>query len=254
MSDRPAVTEADLNAYVDGHPPDRRAEQVEAYLREHPEEAGRIRVYGELNAALREAYRNVLSEPVPDRLRQFRHRNLTARLARAAAVAGIFLLGGLAGWYGRGVLPKTAGLGTPPMVQQAIAAHAVYAPEVKHPVEVGANHEAHLVAWLSKRLGAKVRAPDLTGLGYHLVGGRLLPDQGKPAAQFMYQNGTGTRLTLYVRNLAGQSSTAAFRYKREDGVSAFYWVDRKLGYVLIGPMDRSALLDVAHQVYQQLSG
>lgn len=254
MSDRPAVTEADLNAYVDGRLPDRRIPQVEAYLRDYPEEAERIRAYGELNAALREAYRDALSEPIPERLRHFHRSAMLGRAAKAAAAVAIFLVGALAGWFGRDALPGGDGSATPQIVQRAIAAHAVYTPEVKHPVEVGADHEAHLVAWLSKRLGARVRAPDLTGLGYHLVGGRLLPDRGKPAAQFMYQNGGGTRLTLYVRNLAGQSSTAAFRYKREDGVSAFYWVDRRLGYVLIGPMDRSALLDVAHQVYRQLSG
>ena len=36
--------------------------------------------------------------------------------------------------------------------------------EVAHPVEVGAAQEAHLLQWLSKRLGRKLAAPDLRTL------------------------------------------------------------------------------------------
>jgi anti-sigma factor RsiW len=35
----------------------------------------------------------------------------------------------------------------------AIAAHRTFSVETRHPVEVGAYEEAHLVQWLSKRLG-----------------------------------------------------------------------------------------------------
>ena len=45
--------------------------------------------------------------------------------------------------------------------RRAANAHAVYVPEVRHPVEVGADQEAHLVQWLSKRLAVPVRAPAL---------------------------------------------------------------------------------------------
>ena len=55
-----------------------------------------------------------------------------------------------------------------------------------HPVEVGADDEQHLVNWLSKRLGVKVRAPKLDDAGMSLVGGRLLPGENGPVAQFMY--------------------------------------------------------------------
>ena len=54
-------------------------------------------------------------------------------------------------------------------------AHAVYAPDMGRPVEVGGDNEKALVTWLTKRLGAPVSAPSLSALGYELVGGRLLP-------------------------------------------------------------------------------
>ena len=37
--------------------------------------------------------------------------------------------------------------------RQAVLAHVVYSPEVRHPVEVRAAQQEHLVQWLSKRLG-----------------------------------------------------------------------------------------------------
>ena len=61
------------------------------------------------------------------------------------------------------------------IARRAAIAHATYSPEVRHPVEVGADDEQHLVGWLSKRLGIKLRAPKLDEAGMSLVGGRLLP-------------------------------------------------------------------------------
>jgi anti-sigma factor RsiW len=43
----------------------------------------------------------------------------------------------------------------------AIAAHRTFSVETRHPVEVGANEEAHLVQWLSKGLGHRLIVPDL---------------------------------------------------------------------------------------------
>ncbi|MDX1606139.1 MAG: anti-sigma factor, partial [Candidatus Competibacterales bacterium] len=135
-------------------------------------------------------------------------------------------------------------------VDEALLAHTVYTPEVRHPVEVPASQQQHLVTWLSKRLDAEIRAPALEMLGFELLGGRLLSAAGGPAAQFMYQDGGGRRLTLFVRRTAG--SDTAFRYLQRDGLNAFYWTDRDLGYALIGDLDKAALTQVAHAVYNQL--
>jgi anti-sigma factor RsiW len=140
------------------------------------------------------------------------------------------------------------------LARRAAVAHATYSPEVRHPVEVGADQEAHLVTWLSKRLGTQLRAPKLEAVGYNLVGGRLLPGEQGPVAHFMYQCNRGTRVTLYVRSdMAAQRSTA-FRYSREGNVDVYYWVDSKLGYaVSSGDISKETLLDVANAAYQQLN-
>jgi anti-sigma factor RsiW len=173
-------------------------------------------------------------------------------LMRYAAVMAWVAVGGIGGWYLHGYdVAKSAD--TVAFARRAAIAHIVYSPEVRHPVEVGADQEAHLVAWLSKRLGGSLKVPQLAPLGYNLVGGRLLPGNQGPVAQFMFQDSTGQRLTLYVRNGAGDTKETAFRYARESGISVFYWVDGKFGYALSGDVEKADLLRVANVVYRQLN-
>ena len=54
-----------------------------------------------------------------------------------------------------------------------------------------------MVKWLTKRLGTPVKPPMLGTLGYELVGGRLLPGNSGPVAQFMYQEASGQRRKLH---------------------------------------------------------
>ena len=171
---------------------------------------------------------------------------------RYAAVAAWLAIGGSLGWYMHGYQQGRAAASVA-FVHQAALAHAVYAPEVRHPVEVGADQEAHLTAWLSKRLGTSLKVPHLATAGYELVGGRLLPGNTGPAAQFMYQDARGQRLTLYVRSDKDDNQETAFRYAREENVGVFYWIDGPFGYALTGDLEKSELLRIAQLVYQQLN-
>jgi len=247
------VTEADLHAFLDGALPEARRGDVEAYLAAHPDEAARLAAYRQQIEGLRARFDTVLEEPVPERLAQVVQ--LPPRrpaLLRVAAVSGWLVVGAAAGWLARGVEapspPRTVQI-----ARDAALAHAVYVPEVRHPVEVAADQEEHLVAWLSKRLGGEVRAPQLTAQGFHLVGGRLLPGDAGPAAQFMYQDNSGRRLTLYVRTAATENQETAFRFTQEGGVRVFYWVDGPFGYALTGEIEREPLLRAANAVYAQFN-
>lgn len=250
------VTEADLQAYADGRVAAPRAAQIEAWLASRPEHAERIAEYRRLSDEMRALYDPVLSEPVPDRLLTGRPRRWRAVALAAAWVALGVGVGAIAGWqlHEKEAPKPVAGDAGAAMAHRAALAHATYSPEVRHPVEVGADQEAHLVAWLSKRLGASVRAPRLENVGYSLVGGRLLPGDNGPVAQFMYQCNAGTRVTLYVRTEATNNGETAFRYAKEGNVRVFYWVDRRLGYALsTSDISKDDLLKVSNAVYQQLN-
>lgn len=250
------VSEHDLQAYADGKLAEERRAAVAAWLAAHPEDAERIESYRQVAEELRSTYDGVLEEPVPERLQ---HALRPARRRRAAFVAAWLALGAalgaILGWQLREWRePLATFVDAPALPRRAAVAHATYSPEVRHPVEVGADQEAHLVSWLSKRVGAPLRAPHLEGVGYSLVGGRLLPGESGPTAQFMYQCKQGTRVTLYVRNEAATNRETAFLYSQEGKVRVFYWMDRKLGYaVSSGDISKETLLNVANAAYQQLN-
>jgi anti-sigma factor RsiW len=157
-----------------------------------------------------------------------------------------------AGCYLRQFEPGDARLAAR-LPDEAVSAHAVFTPEVRHPVEVGAAEKDHLVAWLSKRLSHPLRMPDLGAFGFELVGGRLLAEAGLPAAQFMFQNDKGRRLTLYIaRNPANRET--AFRIDRHGALTTCYWFDSGLGYALAAEISRDEMLPIARAVYDQIEG
>jgi anti-sigma factor RsiW len=242
------VTEQDLHAYVDGRLEPARRGEIEAFLAANSEAAEKVAAYRRQSQMLRALFDPAMDEPVPSRFR--RPLRQPWPMVRYAAMVAWLGIGVVVGYFLRSPGIATVAV---PLAQQAAIAHAVYAPEVLHPVEVGAAQEPHLVAWLSKRLGGEVRPPDLARLGYELVGGRLLPGGEKPAAQFMYQDARGQRITLYVRHDEKGGRETAFRYARQGNVSVFYWLDREFGYALSGELAKDDLLRVARVVYEQLN-
>lgn len=265
---RKVIIENDLQAYVDGLLPEPRRVEVEAYLASHPREARRVQSYRQQNRKILALFDPVLRETVPDHLRAAAMAPATAHAPRRVwprLVAGLliacFSCG--AGWLLRGELqpprlvqldagqwqsaPQSASL-----ARQAAIAHVVYSPDVRRPVEIGADQEDQLVAWLSKRLNAKIQAPSLGALGYELIGGRLLPGNSGPVAQFMYHDASGQRLTLYVSTENRSNQNTGFHFAEEGPVNVFYWIDGPFGYALSAGIDKGELVRVASAVYAQL--
>ena len=246
------IEEKDLQAYVDRQFDPARGAEVEAYLSSHPREAERVAAYRGQNEALHAVYDPVLEHLVPPAMLSPRQRTWIGHSVRIAATVMIFALGAAGGWWLRGQGGVTEEASAPLLAERAVLAHSVYVPEVLHPVEVAAEQEAHLVKWLSKRLGAEIRAPRLAEAGFALVGGRLLPDAPSPAAQFMYEDAEGQRITLYLRTEVEENRTTAFRWFRQGDLVVCYWIDQSIGYALSGAMDKDELWELARLIYQQL--
>ena len=258
------VTEADLHAYADGQLPPARHAEIDTFLDTRPAERQRVDDWRAQNLALKQLLDPVVSEPLPLRLplapapaAAWRHgpwRSLAAGLAIAVVGTG-------SAWFGRGAydghLQRSAMLAAAQagrldgFAHRAAVAHVVYSPDPRRPVEVGADQEQALVTWLTRRMGADVRPPDLRALGYGLIGGRLLPGDKGPVAQFMFGGARGERLTLYVtREDAGRET--AFRFGQDGAVNVFYWVDKDFGYAISSAESRQEMLRVAESVYGQL--
>lgn len=259
MSEQPLpIGEDDLQAFIDDRLPEARRALVEAYLAEHPEVRERVELDRRHRDALRAQLAGKVAEPIPARLRiaslkAARHGAGTRRLQLAAAAVAIFILGGASGWVAHRIAPGAAPTTASPtlaVARDATAAYRTFVVEVAHPVEVDAAHEAHLLHWLSKRVGRKLAAPDLTRFGYRLMGGRLLPASTGAAAQLMYEDTEGKRLTVYVQ--AEHGTETAFRFRREGDASSFVWIDRGFGFAVTAQADRDTLLPIAEVLYHGL--
>lgn len=245
------VTEDELHAFVDGELPEDRRAAVEDWLSSHADDAALVAAWRTQAEMIRARYGSVANEPVPERLTLERLASNGKRwksIAAAAAI-GAFMIGGIAGWMAHG-----ASAAAPPasdlFTEQALNAHRLYINEVRHPIEVRAN-EAHLLPWLSRRVGATLRAPDLSPFGLSLLGGRLLPCRsGAAAALFMYEGSSGERFTLYVSKL--KESQSALRYNESDNFALVRWVEGEVGYALSGPADKVRLKTIARSAYEQM--
>jgi anti-sigma factor RsiW len=249
------ITEAELHALIDGELTEEARAEADTLLAGSPADQALAREFRAVNEAMRAQYAGRLEEPVPPAMLALLARmprwssGIAPRQFALAAAVLIAVMAGLAGYFARGFMAGPA-RAAPSFVANALGAHNVYLPEVRHPVEVKAEEE-HLVRWLARRVGAPIRAPSLADRGWRLMGGRLLPDLGHPAAQFMYEDAGGRRITLYIRKETGMSNTA-FRYYEKDGLASFYWIDRPLAYALAGRIAREELTAIADVVYTQL--
>ncbi|WMY06822.1 anti-sigma factor [Paraburkholderia phenoliruptrix] len=265
-----------LSAFVDDEVSAGERERIAALLAAHPQAAARVAAWRAQKAALRvlcgapqaDTPRAAASHaPLPGhdsspsaddpavivlrpRTPWWRHVGVAACwLALGAGLA--LALGPLAprltggAWNGLGAR-------APSFAERADIAYAVYTPERRHPVEVAASEEEHLINWLSRRLNRPLSVPSLQEYGYSLVGGRLLPGDAGPAAQFMYENRAGARLTLYVTGTARDEN--AFRLLRDGNRRTFYWISDGMGYALSGPIAEGKLRAIAVDVCSALGG
>lgn len=278
----PTIADADLHAYVDDRLPAGQRVAVEDYLRKNPDVAARVQAYTEQKSAIQALHREKLKESIPERLLRAAHGegaspkettttpqhkpwmsvlSFNGAAWRIAAGLVIAFVGGMAGWVGRGQLvaetttPHLASSADPTgggLPRWAAMAHRVYSPDMKRPVELGAQDEPQLVKWLSRRLRTPIQPPTLSGFGYNLIGGRLLSGPQGPVAQLMYQNASGQRLTLYVSSERAATQQGDVHYAKEGSVNVYYWFYDKYGYAMSADVDKARLEPLAASACQQL--
>jgi len=203
-----------------------------------------------------------LDEPVPPSL-SATPCTLHVWFRRYAALFVVAVFAGAGGWYLHEMAQSAslawhteADTDTKPesvteLARQAVLAYVIYTADSGHPVEIGAEQGDVLENWLSGRIGADVRAPELGTHGYALIGGRLLPGHSGPVAQFMYHDQRDQKLTLYISTEQVQYRDSGFHFMHAMGVDVFYWIDGQFTYAISGSIGKDALARLASAVYQQ---
>jgi anti-sigma factor RsiW len=247
----PAVRDIDLMAYADGllDADPKRKTEVETYLRQHPEEAARVRDYAAQNNAIRRLYSPVLSEPVPERLQavlDYRRGRALGPVARAAIASGLILAAGFTGWV-IGQRGQSA-----PWPMQAFVDQMLMTDERPYLTSSSASDQAldqameertQPLDWLSHQIAVSLQPPDLTSQGFTLVEKRLVAANGPQAVQVIYATSSGRRLSLFLRT-RWQDETPQFRFAEKDGVTMVYGLEGPLAYALAGQLDRKEMVEV----------
>jgi anti-sigma factor RsiW len=251
-----AISEEELQALVDDHLGHEQQSRVLRYLQDNPDVARRVAAYRDQRDALRAALGPVAAEPLPPQLdlqlliqQRLAQRRFPWRAAAAVVLA--FGLGGAGGWLlNFGTAPPTLSISL--LSEQAVANHMVYTADRRRPTELGADQRDDLARWVSNRLNHKVAPPDLAAGGYNYIGGRLAATPDGPAGLFMYDDKQGVRLTVFVLPLSG-AENSPMQHVESAKVDGVAWIDKGIGYTVVGKLPQDELRRLAEEVRQQLS-
>jgi anti-sigma factor RsiW len=254
------ITDEQLCAYLDDELDPAMRVRVEQALAEDPHLEAKLAGWTSQSARLNNALQPELHEPLPEAWLETAREPVAAKIpsvrpAEPAArwirqlmpwmptprfVVGMSFAVMLGIVVGRDVIPRLDM--DEQLVRLAAVAHHVYSPDKRQPVEVRSD-DPTLTAWISKRLGANVVAPTISG--YRFLGGRLLAGAEEPAGQFMYEQASGDRVTVFMRTegAAGRSTTP--RCDAYRAVSVCYWHAGQVAYALAGEIPQADLLALA---------
>lgn len=256
MTDMP-ITEDDLHAYVDGRLDFARSEEVSAYLEQHPEVASRFASYDAQRTMLRRAFDPIADEPVPTRLNlghmiARKRQGGISRWRNAAAAVGFLFVGGSGGWYLH-ELATPAKEGVIALADEATDSFETYAADRVRPVELRADSTVELVDWATERLKRKPVLPDLSKVGYRLMGGRVVSTPHGAALMLMYDDDQGTRLVMLTRPMV-VDQTRTMTPHSQGMVGGWAWASDGMGYSLVGSLPPETLHPLADEIRRQVQG
>lgn len=246
------ISDADLHAFVDGRLDESRRGAVLQYLADHDEEQQRVQDWMDQADGLRRALRNdeaagrdaILARLAGTGPRRRAIQVAARRLLLAASIVMAIGLGGLAGWvaHGNRKLSEIARLGI-----EATTAYSVFANDANRPIEISSDNRAELISWITRKLGHRVSVPDLSPMGYQLMGGRVLTAMYGPAAMLLYRDADDNRITVYLQPMR-VGRPEPMRPIQGQAVDGYAWIERQVGYSVMSDRKLTRLHTIANQV------
>lgn len=254
------VSDAEINAFVDGVLEADREAEIMAAIAADPELSARVLAYQYQNTGLRALYDHYLEEPVPEHvMRPLREAppRAAARSAgwrptvlKAAVLVGVFVLGTATGVGGYMTWLS------PPFLLEGVVKQAVLAHQVLEAERPGAQrlfNEAGDVIdndLVTAGFEVPLRVPAMTNVdNFQPVSFRNIAGTTGPTAQIMYRDAKERDISLYIRPHSA-TTTIPFETAMYEGYEVIYWIDGPLAYVLVGrDIGETALARMARAVY-----
>lgn len=229
--------EHDLQAYVDGQLDDDARAAVERYLALHPESAEQVKRWQQDAQRLRAALESVRmpgENPAldPAAIRARRAERSRMRFAMAASFVFCIGLGTFGGWQARGwnAAPPIA-----PM-SDALEAYRMMVVDQVAKVDFLPTSAGDLQGWLTRRVGASAKLPDLSAAGFKPVGGRLFTtDSGATAAMVLYEDNAGRTLSFYLRPAESKHRLLPAGQRVDGALLARYGSANGINFAVVGP-------------------
>ena len=245
------VHEEELHAYVDGCLDPERRDAVEQRLAGDAVLRRRVEDWRTQRDTLRDGLAFRHHEPVPPALglSSLAEARLAAsrgggRWRSAAAIALSLSVGAASGWLAHGPQRPSE---IARLSLEAVSAYRVFANDPAHGVDLPPDNPVELIGLMTQKLGRSVAVPDLSRLGYRLLGGRVLAVMYGPAAMLVYEDAGHNRITVYIQPMRVGEETP-MRSVDAGAVDGYAWINRQIGYGVVSEGDRGRLHSIANQV------
>ena len=255
MNDHPGISNEELHAFIDGELDPARNAEIATIVAADTHLAERIAAYQSDKKQLEHVYERLDARPLPEQwLRLIAARETqpeaasSARVSKrafAAIAAGLLLI--LGSWlaYDRLVVPGDEIVGEAlaarqesMLPQQSLDVAALAEPEARNQV-------------LTRALTMKLKAPDLSKMGYQLADIRVYFNvPGGKAVELGYRDGQNRVFTLYLRH---PSSPARVELLERDGLRICVWQDDVIGTVMLGQMSAGEMARISTLAYAGLT-
>ena len=250
MSEPLHIADETLHALIDGELPVEERAQVEDAVAADTDLSTRAALFRADKTRLHEVYGRVADLPVPAKwIDMIEHRPsamqrlLPVQTIAAIAAALLILIGG----------PLLYRQSTPheeAIVEEALAARSDALPAKQIiAVNTGGSSIAASAA-VKSTLGMPVKAPDLSRMGYTLIGVRTYDRASSGnAVELLYRRGGDRTFALYVRKPSGPPR---FDQYKQGNMRVCIWQDDVIGTVMTGEMSAAEMQRLASLAYTGL--
>lgn len=271
MADPMVPSDEFIQDYIDGRLSGEDQVAMSTYLLTHPEHSREIERLRLINSALSGTGQRFQREPVPNHLKSLLHTasqsseneakqegwwKSAPSLLTAVAVTGIALLaGGWAGWsYRESLIPRVDK--DQMAMRMAENTFRLYGVHQKYPVEFPPDRQSEFLEWMRESFSRQIQPPDLTGLGYSYIGGRLVSWQWQQSGFFLYENPNGERLAISVWPRDGSlPTTQTHNANKQRKLTSRFLHANGFGFAVLTQKPENELtsaVDKIQQFYNQL--
>lgn len=250
------ISDAQIQAYLDGQLGDKGEAEVLAHLERNPELLARVQkdidekhhLAEEIDDAVDDEVdpeTAALAEKLASRIEAKERRH---NLKRWSSLGASALVVAAIGWFGHVAFVDSGQSALPPFVADAARDHQIFARSVK-PIEIPGSDLANMEELFSSHLGETVQIPNLLPIGYSLVGGRLLGAEEGPFVQILYDNDDDHRLSVYLAK-RGSSTVKKLQVVEVSGLGTGYWDTDALSYALVAETTLEDVQEIAATLAQ----